>query len=550
MELSKDLKLIKKYYGEDFMHLCRSMFPTILEKEGLLFDTLYKKIAPTKRLYDDVKGDVETFVDYVFSLVGIDNVGNNEPLTQVNKTPEQLFDEKGYILFPECQTEQDILEFEKYYARGEEICTFRGGRLELCRVWFAVKKDVDQIKRQNFTRPQRQDEYGTSVISLQFTRSARAELSIKNRYNHTVANPDATFSNCLENIAEGLTNAFKTTYGINLRRSSTPQVLEMANYVMDKNGRYHRYNVNVGGVYYCDGNKIIDFGVARVLDKDKYILMENYVVDLQQKTIRSHNSFWSMDSFLLSLGAIKDIKVSLDEKKNKKLTIIPEGEENIEITLNKYNEIIEYTNPNLERANYEFLYFNTQLKKFNAPNLIKVSNGFLMNNKKLEEFNAPNVVKIGDYCLKNNHKLQNLDLPKLKSVGESFLFEDKALTNVNLPQLEILGACSFYVSNKIDTLYLPNVKTIEEGCFYENNSLKAFYAPQLTKIGKQCMFLNDTLKVLHAPKLKRIGANTLYHNTTLEQFEAHKIKRMGKNVLLLNSNFDDKLNAINIEKTI
>lgn len=32
----KDLKIIKKLYGEQMMHFCRSAFSTILEKEGLL----------------------------------------------------------------------------------------------------------------------------------------------------------------------------------------------------------------------------------------------------------------------------------------------------------------------------------------------------------------------------------------------------------------------------------------------------------------------------------------------------------------------------------
>ena len=34
--MEKDLKLIKKKYGEKMMHYCRSELSTILEKEGLL----------------------------------------------------------------------------------------------------------------------------------------------------------------------------------------------------------------------------------------------------------------------------------------------------------------------------------------------------------------------------------------------------------------------------------------------------------------------------------------------------------------------------------
>ena len=38
--------------------------------------------------------------------------------------------------------------FKKYYEPYEELCTFNGGRLNSCRVWFAIKKDVDKIKRE------------------------------------------------------------------------------------------------------------------------------------------------------------------------------------------------------------------------------------------------------------------------------------------------------------------------------------------------------------------------------------------------------------------
>ena len=37
---SNELKKIKKLYGEKFMHLCRELFPTILEKEGALTEIL------------------------------------------------------------------------------------------------------------------------------------------------------------------------------------------------------------------------------------------------------------------------------------------------------------------------------------------------------------------------------------------------------------------------------------------------------------------------------------------------------------------------------
>ena len=32
----------------------------------------------------------------------------------------------------------------KYYKKGEELCTFKGERLKTCRVWFAVKENVEE----------------------------------------------------------------------------------------------------------------------------------------------------------------------------------------------------------------------------------------------------------------------------------------------------------------------------------------------------------------------------------------------------------------------
>ena len=38
--MNYDLKQIKDKYGEKMMHLCRELFPTLLETEGLLFKLL------------------------------------------------------------------------------------------------------------------------------------------------------------------------------------------------------------------------------------------------------------------------------------------------------------------------------------------------------------------------------------------------------------------------------------------------------------------------------------------------------------------------------
>lgn len=129
-----DLKLIKKNYGEKMMNLCRELFPTLLEKDGLLFGVLESNFAYSKFLYDDIISQKENFKDYIYSSV---NVEKKE--IDVFKTPKELLDEAGYILY-ECNTEEDIQKFKKYYAKNEELCTFNDHRLNYCHVFFAVKK--------------------------------------------------------------------------------------------------------------------------------------------------------------------------------------------------------------------------------------------------------------------------------------------------------------------------------------------------------------------------------------------------------------------------
>ena len=183
-------------------HLCQTLFPTLLEEDGLLFKLLSDNFNYSKFLYDDLikQEGVVDFKNYIYSLL---DAKKEEIL--VDKTPYELLDEVGYTLY-ECKTENDIQKFKKYYYNGEELCTFNGGRLKRCYVFFAVKKDVDSIKREDFIYPNRQDEYGTSVISIQFTKGDINTVSIKNRYNHKVNNPDATFSNNLDKVLETIIN--------------------------------------------------------------------------------------------------------------------------------------------------------------------------------------------------------------------------------------------------------------------------------------------------------------------------------------------------------
>ena len=100
-----DLKIIKNKYGEKMMHLCRSLFSTILEEEGLLFNTLEANFAYSKFLYDDIVNNelIDGFKNYIYKLIEPEE---KEEII-VTKTPTELLSEVGYDLY-ECKTEEEI----------------------------------------------------------------------------------------------------------------------------------------------------------------------------------------------------------------------------------------------------------------------------------------------------------------------------------------------------------------------------------------------------------------------------------------------------------
>ena len=136
--MNNDLNIIKKLYGEKMMHLCRELFPSLLEQNGLLSNLIIQNFAPTKFLYYDIIDEYkdEAFKNYIYSLIDVEN-----PKIINNKSPRELLKEAGYILY-ECKTESDIQKFKKYYKFGEELCTFKGGRLYQSKIDITTKLTI------------------------------------------------------------------------------------------------------------------------------------------------------------------------------------------------------------------------------------------------------------------------------------------------------------------------------------------------------------------------------------------------------------------------
>ena len=527
-----DLKVIRKKYGEKMYHFCRESFPTLLEEPGKLSKLLSDNFHESHSLFDDIVANEKEseFKNFIYSLVDVEN--NNE-LVMI-KTPEELMSSAGYVLV-ECYNEGDIQAFRKYYAPGEELCTFKGGRLNRCRVFFAVKKNVSDIKREDFKNPTRQDEYGTSVISIQFTKDGTNTLSIKNRYNHTVNNPDATFSNNLDNIIPGLTESFERYKGIIQRYKS--QNFEIKGYVRANDGKYYKYNYEINNVYYCPDNIIIDHFNVKKYDKSRYLIIDYFIIDLSNKSISLYDKKLS-DSFC---DVIKDInKIEIDNiDSGKKITILGDNNKSLVIITNKDGKIISLKMDEIYVIGDYFLDWNKSLQELYVPNLTEVGDYFLYCNKFLQKFTVQNLTKVGDCFLFDNASLQELYLPNLTKVGDGFLTGNISLQELYVPNLTEVGHMFLNYNISLQELYVPNLTEVGGDFLSENTSLQKFTAPNLTKTGDGFLGSNTSLQELCVPNLTEVGDWFLYYNTSLQKLYVPNLTKAGDKFLYSNKSLQE-----------
>jgi hypothetical protein len=441
-----ELKRIKKKYGEELAHFCRDNFSSILETEGKLSEILYSLFEPTTRLYDDLCNNdlLDDFVDLIYQQL---DPPKEEKCT--DKSPFVLMREAGYTLY-ECLSENDIKQFKKFYYPGEELCTFKTHRLDKCYVFFAIKDGAEKLKREDIIIPNRQDEYGTSVISIQFTKTNANMVSIKNRYNHSVNNPDATFSNNLDNIIPGLRYSFNHSYGFNIPHFA--HNLELPGYILASDGRYYHFNYEVDGIYYCSNNVIIENYEPKHFDSSKYLLFDTYLIDLENKKIVSEYSTKGLQS---ALGNIE--KIDIVKEGEYKIVSITTDHGNVEFVIDLDNMLLEYHDDNIEILPNDFLLYNESLEYISVLNVKGIGDNVLRHNLVLESLELPHCLSIGSNFLKQNLLLENISLPEVRRVGKNFLAKNPQIQKGYFPLLTDAGSGFLdYLFDKT-RLLIPNL---------------------------------------------------------------------------------------------
>ena len=295
----------------------------------------------------------------------------------VYQDPITLLKKAGYNAFV-ADTEEKKNSIKHYYALGEAICTFKDAeRHQKYYIIHAVKEGAEKLNRRDFKNPEREDEYGTSVISIQILKKG-GFISIKNRYNHTVQACDNTFNSNPDNIILGLSESLKRYFKVDFSASNA---ILPDGYTFQR-GKIYKYHKEKENIYFGDGFYLSD-GKCYEIDKDSQLLTDVFLIDLKEKKIKdlTHSEGKSyqvlkeaIDGKKLQVKTIKDTKILFADGKE---VLRSRGSKLVGLTL--YNETLEKNSffqvddlevlnlPNLKNLEAETFFACPCLKEVNMP---------------------------------------------------------------------------------------------------------------------------------------------------------------------------------------
>ncbi len=465
--------------------------------------------------------------------------------------PIKLLKKAGYDAFV-ADTEEKKNSIAHLYAPGEEICTLKDPeRHQTYFIIHAIKKGADKLNRRDFTRPNRQDEYGTSVISIQILKTG-GFISIKNRYNHTVPFCDNTFDSNPDNIIKGLSHALKQFFKVDFDARDD---ISLPNGYVYQNGIY-KYHIEEDNIYFGDGFYLKDGHVVEI-DRNSQLLADTLLINLKKKNLSSPLKSSRMNCLALK-REIKDKILQVKNVKGIKI-LFADGKE---VLRTREGKIISLTLHNLNCFENSFTRMPF-LEEFNALNLKALSSGMLQYVPVLKKANIPSCIKVypelfstcpldvkmnisalnkkGCYQLGRSIILtssKGIKVLNLYSISEPFLdvleeniegkktkiVENKEGTALFADETEIIKL----KDGKMISLCLPDVRNVSiefsrvipkelqklelPNCrFIENNALEQcqidyFKAPLLERIGSHCL---NEVKQIEASRLKLVGSYSL-----------------------------------------
>ncbi len=470
-------KKLKKQNGETFARTIRDYHNGILE------------LPDVDIILQHAGREAEPLLPYLTSLL---NADNSEPIPEP-QDPLALLKQAGYEAF-HADTLEKQNSIKRYFKQGELLCTFNdNSRYKRYHIVNAVKKDVDKIKREDFNgEEKREDEYGTSVISIQMLKDG-GFISIKNRYNHTVSNCDNTFGSNPDNIIDGLSSALKDRFNVDFSVNKSPLPDDFT-VIGNQIFKYHR---EANNIYYGDQKWAENGAIYKVNKSAGDALFDVFLFDNKSKTLKkidfeSRDNF--VDDFNRCYGGNRGLSV-----KNGNLTL------NGDVLIGaEQSQIKTIYLPDLTTMGYGCLSIAHGLTKFEAPALNTMADGCLYNADALKQFEAPKLTTMGNCCLYFADALTQFEAPELITMGNDSLCNVDKLTKFEAPSLTSMGGNCFQYVSGLKQLDAPALASMGSHCFYRAYVLTQFEAPELTAMGRECLGYANKLERLEAPLLKSL----------------------------------------------
>ena len=489
--------IIKKQNGEAFAKAIKNFDERIFD-----IDDLPKMVQYAGR-------DATPLLPYLFYCAV-----KESSAAQSSLDPFKLLEMAGYKAFY-ADTLKKQNSIQKYFAEGEELCTFKDSeRYKQYYIIHAIKEEAEKLNRKDFKKPERQDEYGTSVISIQILKTG-GFISIKNRYNHTVKGCDQTFDSNPDYIILGLSEALKKYFKVDFMAKQVPLPIRFINY---KNQilyvNYECNNCYVGAnFYYKDGN-IFE------IDKDYQCIAEDRIIDFKRKKVLP--IFYVYDEYADVLT--KEMKgKNIQRKKTKDgCEILLDGKPFLKLDEESYlKEVV------LERATYLPSYSLSncaKLEKLIAPNL-KSMGHFCCHETNLKEVYVPKLQTIGSKCFCCGLKGDIFVFESLRGMGEECFFNTKA-KELCFPVLNSISKSSLVLNERLEKVYAPQVKYIKANALITNVALKTLVVPSCLEVYNNALSYNFSLETLYLPRVRNIQYCSLSHNKNLKKIYVPKLKEI------------------------
>ena len=518
---------LKKQNGEAFAQSVRNHHAGILENIPEL-DVILRHAGR----------DAELLLPY---LMGLKDSLGDQPIAPRSKrrSPFMLLADAGYKA-EYADTPEKLYKIEKFFEQGEELCSFADpDRCDEYYIITAVKKNVKDIRREDFRgKEERNDDYGTSVITIQILRTGGV-IKITNRYNHTVLYPDNTYNSNPDNIILGLSGLLRKYFNVEFSANKEPLpegFILIGNQIV-------QYHTELNNIYYGDQAYVQNGVIHKVDRRGGDALFDGFLFDGKTKTLRKIDNT-TKDSFAEDFNRDYGGDRALTVDKNGNLTLDGEiliGTEQSRIKTINLSKLTTMSNKCLSNApaltNFEAQNLTTMgsecikyapaLTNFEAQNLTTMRCECFYQASTLTHFKAPNLTTMGSECFRNAPVITQFDTQNLTTMGNNCLYDASALTHFKAHNLTSMGKYCFWRTPVLTHFNTPILTTMGDQCFEKAPALTHFEAPNLTSMDSQCLSHVPAMTNFEAENLTKIGICCFFKASALTNFKALNLTTMG-----------------------